>query len=168
MWYVHLKRVRASGPYAESTSTVARREGGGRVRIERVDGLRLGTLGGRFKRTQRRTYRSGFHLHRILTGRCTAVEGALLRGALDRLPSHQRSIAARVASCAKALRACAGRTEDFGLHWRRCRRFSSNARRDVKLSNAHQLARAFDVTVAELLRGVLPAATAAAVRYIHR
>jgi len=45
--------------------------------------------------------------------------------------------------------------EDFGLHWKTIQAIEY-ARGDVKLSTLIKLSRAFDLTVAELLPGVVP------------
>jgi DNA-binding XRE family transcriptional regulator len=74
---------------------------------------------------------------------------------LDRLSSHQRRLATRVRQLRKACGMRQEDLEDFGLHWKTVQAIEY-ARGDVKLSTLVKLARAFDVTVAELLRGVLP------------
>ena len=74
---------------------------------------------------------------------------------MDRLSSHQRRLATRVRQLRKACGMKQDDLEDFGLHWKTVQAIEY-ARGDVKLSTLIKLARAFGVTVAELLRGVVP------------
>ena len=69
--------------------------------------------------------------------------------------AHQKRLARRVRELRKANGMKQDDLEDFGLHWKTVQAIEY-ARGDVKLSTLIKLARAFDLTVAELLHGVVP------------
>jgi DNA-binding XRE family transcriptional regulator len=70
-------------------------------------------------------------------------------------PAHQKRLARRVRELRKANGMKQDDLEDFGLHWKTVQAIEY-ARGDVKLSTLIKLARAFDLTVAELLHAVVP------------
>ena len=69
-------------------------------------------------------------------------------------PVHVRRLARRVRQLRQARGLNQDDLEKWGLHWKTVQAIEY-ARGDVKLVTLIKLARAFDITVAELLRGVL-------------
>ena len=69
--------------------------------------------------------------------------------------AYEKRLARRVRELRKACGMNQDALEDFGLHWKTIQAIEY-ARGDVKLSTLIKLSRAFDLTVAELLRGVVP------------
>src|SRR5690349_17180944 len=70
-------------------------------------------------------------------------------------PAHVKRLAARVRQLREKRGLNQDDLEDWGLHWKTVQAIEY-ARGDVKLATLIKLAKAFGITVAELLRGVVP------------
>ena len=84
------------------------------------------------------------------------ARGLYLRQSVPGQPAHVKRLARRV----RQLRLARGLNQDdleqWGLHWKTVQAIEY-ARGDVKLATLIKLAKAFGITVAELLDGVVPA-----------